>query len=217
MPRKPAKELGRPADTDSEQTRANILSAAKECFGTSGFKSTSNRDIAEKAGVTAATIYYYFKNKSDLFVSAHLEVQEKTLSIASRCANEASSLTEGWIQMTQEIAEMQEEDPSIAKFNAVVRLEAMRNPEISEALHDKEWRKIFHTLADIGKKTGELAPDRDREFRAVMSAINFGLVQHSIESTPEAHEECIRGFIDLFNGDLIKPKKLRRKKAKLRR
>ena len=67
----------------------------------------------------------------------------------------------------------------------------------------------------VSAETGELAPDKDREFRAVMSAINFGLVQHSIESTPEAHEECIRGFIDLFNGELIKAKKPRRKaKAK---
>ena len=214
MPRKPARELGRPVDTDSEQTRANILNAAKECFGTAGFKSTSNRDIADKAGVTAATIYYYFKNKSDLFISAHHEVQEKILAIATRTAEEATSLTDGWIAMSSEIAELQNADPSIAKFNAVVRLEAMRNPEISEVLYDKEWRKVFHTLADIGVKTGELAADKDREFRAVMSAINFGLVQHSIESSPEAHEECIRGFVDLFNGDLIKAKKPRRKKAK---
>ena len=66
-------------------------------------------------------------------------------------------------------------------------------------------------LADIGVETGELAADKDREFRAVMSAINFGLVQHSIESSPEAHAECIKGFIDLFNGDLIRAKKPRRK------
>lgn len=216
MPRKPARELGRPADTDSEQTRANILSAAKECFGTAGFKSTSNRDIADKAGVTAATIYYYFENKSDLFISAHLEVQEKTLAIAAKCADEATSLAEGWVQMAKEIAELQADDPSIAKFNAVVRLEAMRNPEISEALNDQEWRRIFRTLADVGKATGELTDDKDREFRAVMSAINFGLAQHSIESSPEAHAECINGFIDLFNGELIKAKKPRRKKAESR-
>lgn len=200
-----SKELGRPVDTDSEQTRANIINAAKECFGTAGFRATSNRDITDKAGVTAATIYYYFKNKSDLFVSVHHEVQGKLIAIAKKCADEAETLTDGWVNMSEQVNEAHKKDSSIAKFNAVVRMEAIRNPEISEALYDQEWRDIFRKLSELGVKTGELDASKEREFRAVMSALNFGITQHAIESTHEAHEECLKGLIDLFRGDLVKP------------
>ena len=165
-----------------------------------------NRDIAQRAGVTAATIYYYFKNKSDLFITVHHEVQEQILSVARKVMENATSLTDGWIEMSQGIFELQKNDPGIAKFNAVVRQEGMRHPEISEVRHDQEWRDIFHKLADLGVSTGELDPAKDREFRAVLSALNFGISHHACESSTAAHEECIKGLIDLFKGELIKPR-----------
>lgn len=213
MARKPTtRERGRPADTDSDQTRQKILDAAKDCFGNAGFKSTSNRDIAEKAGVTAATIYYYFENKSDLFISVHHEVQEKILGLTRRGLEGATSLIDSWVDQSSEMSELYQSDPHLAKFLAVVRLEAMRNPELAEALYDEEWRDIFHTFADLGVSTGELDPDKERRFRAVMSALNFGMRQHAIESTPMVHALAMQGILDLFRGDLIKPKKGRRKR-----
>ena len=78
---------GRPPDSSGEETRAKIIEAAKERFGLAGFKETSNKHIAERAGLTAATIYYYFKNKSDLFLAVHGEMhpsrQEEFLVVMS--------------------------------------------------------------------------------------------------------------------------------------
>lgn len=213
LARKPStRERGRPADTDSDETRQQILDAAKECFGNAGFKSTSNRDIADKAGVTAATIYYYFKNKSDLFISVHHEVQEKILGVTRNGLEGAISLTDGWSEQAAEVSKLYKADPYLPKFLAVVRLEAMRNPELAEALYDDEWRDIFRAFADIGIETGELDPAKERRLRAVLSALNFGMRQHAIESSFEAHELAMRGALDLFRGDLIKPKKGRRKR-----
>ncbi len=201
------KELGRPVASDSEATRANILAAAKACFGSTGYRSTSNRDIAEKAGVTAATIYYYFKNKSDLFITVHHEVQEKILGVARKVMEEATSLTDAWTEMSLGIFEIHRSDPDIARFNAVVRQEGIRHPEIAEVRFDQEWREIFRQLADLGISTGELDRAREREFRAVLSALNFGISHHAVESSVTAHEACIRGLTDLLRGELIKPQK----------
>ncbi|MDE0065098.1 MAG: TetR/AcrR family transcriptional regulator [Gammaproteobacteria bacterium] len=201
------KELGRPVASDSEATRANILAAAKACFGSTGFRSTSNRDIAEKAGVTAATIYYYFKNKSDLFITVHHEVQAKILGVARKVMEEATSLTEAWIEMSQGIFELHKGDPDIARFNAVVRQEGVRHPEIAEVRYDQEWRDIFRKLAELGISTGEIDPARERELRAVLSVLNFGISHHAVESSVSAHEACIRGLTDLLRGELITPVK----------
>ena len=80
----------------------------------------------------------------------------------------------------------------------------MRYPELSEALEDQEWRDIFHQLADLGIRTGELDASKDREIRAVMSALNFGISHHALHASTVAHEECIKGLTDLFRGDLLK-------------
>lgn len=201
--RERVRELGRPADTDSEQTRKNILTSAIECFSVAGYRKTSNRDIADRAGVTAATIYYYFKSKSELFIAAHRESQAIMLNIAWQALEGATSMIETWIQVTQEIFEYHD-SVNMKMFNAFVRMEAKRNSEISEVLYDQDWRDFFHELAKIGVQSGELDPAKEREARAVMSALNFGLSHHGIESTLETHEECIDGMTNLFRGKLIK-------------
>ena len=120
---------------------------------------------------------------------------------------EATSLTEAWTEMSEGIFEVHKSDPNIAKFNAVVRQEGVRHPEISEVRYDQEWRDIFRKLADLGISTGEVDPAKERELRAVLSALNFGISHHAVESSVSAHQACIRGLIDLLKGDLISPTK----------
>lgn len=49
------------------QTRAAIISAAKEKFGTIGFAGTSVDAIAAQAKVAKGAVYHHFRNKEDLF------------------------------------------------------------------------------------------------------------------------------------------------------
>lgn len=51
-------------------TRAAILTAARERFAASGFGGTTIRAIATDAGVDAALVHHYFGSKDDLFVAA---------------------------------------------------------------------------------------------------------------------------------------------------
>ena len=51
-------------------TRAAILSAARELFAASGFGGTTIRAIAAAAGVDPALVHHYFGTKDDLFVAA---------------------------------------------------------------------------------------------------------------------------------------------------
>src|SRR5579884_2362663 len=58
---------GRPAGVTGEQTKQNLLSAARELFARHGFTSTSVREIAANAGVTEAALYAHFENKQALY------------------------------------------------------------------------------------------------------------------------------------------------------
>ena len=60
---------------DAASTRAAILAAARHAFSASGYDSVGVRDIAAKAGVTAALVNRYFGSKKLLFSEAVLEAK----------------------------------------------------------------------------------------------------------------------------------------------
>jgi len=58
----------RPKSTGTDKdTRKDILIAARKVFALRGFAGTSVREVAEAARVNKAMIYYYFRDKVDLY------------------------------------------------------------------------------------------------------------------------------------------------------
>lgn len=67
---------GRPAGSDSEQVRQDLLQAARNLFLTNEFKAVSIRQIAEAAGVNGAMVNYYFGSKLGLYLTMVDELLE---------------------------------------------------------------------------------------------------------------------------------------------
>ncbi|MFE0810310.1 TetR family transcriptional regulator [Streptomyces sp. NPDC058794] len=61
---------GRPPRTESVDTRARILGAAREEFSERGYEKTSVRGIGKAAGVDAALVHHYFGTKEQIFEAA---------------------------------------------------------------------------------------------------------------------------------------------------
>lgn len=57
--------------------RERILEAAIQAFARGGFQGTSTRDIAEAANVTDPLLFYHFKSKADLYLTAVQDQLEK--------------------------------------------------------------------------------------------------------------------------------------------
>ncbi|SRR6056297_790370 len=53
----------------AEQRRQNILECAKRLFSVYGFYRTQISDIIKEAGIARGTIYQYFENKQDIFIT----------------------------------------------------------------------------------------------------------------------------------------------------
>jgi AcrR family transcriptional regulator len=58
--------MPRTAGSRAAETRERILDAAVSLFQEHGFAGTSIRDLAERAGVTTAAMYYYFDGKDQI-------------------------------------------------------------------------------------------------------------------------------------------------------
>ena len=65
-----SKKPARKQQQRSIVTQQKLLDAAIEAFSESGFKGTSTRDIADRAGVHHPLITYHFKNKDQLWRAA---------------------------------------------------------------------------------------------------------------------------------------------------
>jgi len=63
-----------------EQRPGEIIDAAVQEFARRGFAATRLEDVAERAGVTKGTIYFYFKDKEDLFKAAARSSLEPALN-----------------------------------------------------------------------------------------------------------------------------------------
>lgn len=62
----PARSIGRPRRIAGRDARESLLDAAVGLFAENGVAGTSIAAIAERAGVTAAMVHYYFRNRAQL-------------------------------------------------------------------------------------------------------------------------------------------------------
>ena len=60
-----------------------ILAAASEEFAANGFDATQTRDIAARAGVPKANLYYYFQSKENLYGKVLLGFVEPLLEASA--------------------------------------------------------------------------------------------------------------------------------------
>ncbi len=56
-------------DIDKKSRTHEILQAAQEAFARHGYKKTTVEDIAERLGMVKSALYYYYRNKQELFIA----------------------------------------------------------------------------------------------------------------------------------------------------
>lgn len=71
-----------PRTSKAEQTRATIVTTALDLFRTKGFEGTTMRGIADAAGVSLGSAYYYFAGKEHLIQAFYAQMQEDHLAAA---------------------------------------------------------------------------------------------------------------------------------------
>ena len=60
--------------SEPDSTKARILDAASQLFAREGYKGTTTRDIAEKAGVNIAQVHYHWGSKEELWNAVQFSV-----------------------------------------------------------------------------------------------------------------------------------------------
>ena len=112
----PERKLGRPADSDSTDTRERILRNACERFAAEGFEGTTNKDIAEKAQVSSAALYHYFPSKADMYIAVCDSITESFSTVFQKVADCSPTLEGRMTALFAEVGRLGDESPEIVGF-----------------------------------------------------------------------------------------------------
>jgi AcrR family transcriptional regulator len=150
--------------TSETGVREEILATAMRMFIQQGYHGLAMRQISEAVGVSKAALYYYFKDKEELFLAilnAYLNEIEASID-AIRAG--AGSSTDQLRQFVQSVLEQP------AEQRAIIRLASQEMSQISAASR-KKFDKLYHEKF-IGKLTAILQEGIDRgEFRTLNAEV----------------------------------------------
>jgi AcrR family transcriptional regulator len=204
-PQRRRKRLGRPANVSGDDTRRHIIDAARECFAAYGYTATTNRNIADRTGLTTASVYHHFGRKSDL-MRAVFEATETEFGARMRDAVKGK---EGMVAKIEALLEATHEtlaeDRSKAVFMFVVREEARRHVELSKIVFDRTFADLSSEIVDQAIEDHEIAARDAKLVRGALAAITLGLAGLGTDLSAEAHRTATEGCKRLITATLFKP------------
>jgi AcrR family transcriptional regulator len=200
------RRAGRPTAVDSADTRRRILDAARAHFASDGYRSTTNRRLADDVGITPAALYHYFESKSELYAAVYCDAVESLYSEFDRVAASQRSLLGKYRAVLRRASELQIEDPTLTGFIVAVALERQRQPDLIAMIGRQRGRhaKFFGDLVDDAAGSGELRPDVDRQALAdVMGALVTGLARMTASAgDPHRYTAAVDVLDRFFDGSL---------------
>jgi AcrR family transcriptional regulator len=151
-----------------EQKRSKILGAAAELFAAHPFHKVLLSDVAEAAGVGKGTLYIYFKNKEDLYLSV---LYSGFARLVERIRQRLDQCQVGPMENLE------------AAINEIVQF-AYQNPHMFELMRSVPWREVIESARWAGKR---------REFKALIESI----IRRGIDSGQfsDPHPELTARFI----------------------
>ncbi len=136
-------------------TQRKLLDAAIQAFSENGFKGTSTRDIAERAGVHHPLITYHFKNKGQLWrASADYVFSAFTKSLADSVEEHRQMCPkERMSALIRVYVDYAKDHPALHKV--MVQEASYPNPRL-DWLIDKHLKPLFEATFEMLKKLQEL-------------------------------------------------------------
>ncbi len=134
------------------ETRARLVSAAKEVFEESGFLDARISDIAERAGLSHGSFYHYFESKEEVFREVAAEVDGRLSAPLDSVIFDSSSHASPSERIAQAIRLNMESYRDEARIMGVIEQVSRFDQELS-ALRG-EWQN--RNLSAIADSIGDL-------------------------------------------------------------
>jgi AcrR family transcriptional regulator len=149
----------------TDNRRQAIIEASYHLLVEKGFAGFRVRDAAERAGITAATLYYYFKTKEALVqaVDSYLTQLIVERQLASSSASASASPGEQLHAHLDGIRHLLQTDPSIFIALHELYMRSLRDPAVQAILErgDQGWHGYLASMLRDGAREGQFRRDLD--------------------------------------------------------
>lgn len=167
----------------------NIFNAAFELFGEHGYKETDMKKIAKRAGIAVGTLYNYYSNKRELFVSVFVKSWNNTFLRIDNMINQkinAEEKIKSFIEILyNEISERKGLGEELSKENAFNREDGEKMSFVKEELLNR-----IQGLLNEFRNDGELKLELDMDERLGFSLIV--LIANMIRSYSEEKDKNLK-------------------------
>jgi AcrR family transcriptional regulator len=203
------RKRGRPPDVDSAATRARLLHVARRLFSELGYDATTNRGLAEAAGLTTGAIYHYFSSKAAIYEAAYQEVQDVVYGTLAEVTAGQPTLIDQLDAMLDAAVELNNRDQSLAGFALSASFDARRHPELQVLLAPMVGRgqRFLRGLVDDAAARGELPHEMSEAALAdLLFAVLLGLANLSSAVGDTARQAAAIGAMrQCLHGALLRP------------
>jgi AcrR family transcriptional regulator len=151
----------------NQDTRGQIITAARQAFAAKGFAGASMRAIAADAGVDAALIHHYFESKQQLFLATVALPPELPQLLEQVAAGDRSDLGERIVRMVLSVWDSELQTSLVAAIRT-----ALTDPALTRSVGE------FLALEVIGQvlHRDDLPPEEANRRGGLVASQVLGLV-----------------------------------------
>jgi len=193
----------------AEKRKGQILKNAIDIFYRDGYEKASLQEIAERAGITKAAIYYHFKNKEEILFNLAVTISDrliKNLKEVNEIGNDP--LTQLKDMLTKHISYMK---PDKANVKILVEDKRFLGKKYASVIKDKE-KEIFNIYKNKLEEIKSIGRLRDINIMIANFSL-FGIINwlyHWYNPKGELGiEEITKDIIKMIFYGLIKDDKKR--------
>ena len=181
-----------------ERNKERILRATLELFQVQGIKKTTTNDIAQKAGVSPATVYNHFGSKEDLVRATVKYFLTNTAADFRKIFQEDVSFLEKMEQILSYKSDM------LGQYQGeLMQTVISEDPEIRylvDSFYLTEIRQMIIDFYEEGKRQGYVNPELSTEtIMRYLLIVRSGMAAESVLSEdPEHNRKMMQDLSPLF-------------------
>jgi AcrR family transcriptional regulator len=200
------------ADVTESTVKQRLLRAALDLFTERGYAATSVREIVDAAGVTKPVLYYYFKNKEDIYLELFREPFVYFSKVLEDAYNEKGSVRERIVRLFDLIFELFVSRLKEARLMYSIYYGPPQGAPFFDfdSFHLK-MREVIGLIVRKGIEKGELrAVDADIATWLLNGSLNFVMEEQLCHRSPMIDRSGLLRILDLvFEGLTDKKRKKR--------
>ncbi len=182
----------------STDTERKILDAARQEFEKKGFNGTRMQKIADEAGISKASLHYYFRSKDNLFQKIFDEALDEYVPLISTWMDDNMSWEEKIKHFTKDLIEFIKK----GRMLFIIR-EINRNPDlIAERIKKSKSPNKFVAYFDEVQKGKSIRKVDTRYLYILLNSIccfpemNKQMFQKGLRLSPKQYEDMMEGYAE---------------------